>query len=309
LRNDRQVWGAFIILAITWGTSFLFIKVGLRTLQPLTLVSFRLLIGAVGLLFILRLTKQRIPRDRMIWRNLAILGTINTAIPFVLITWAESGAGGIDSAVASVLNSAVPLFTIVISGAILRIEKVTAGRVAGLLVGFFGVILMLSRGLGGGNGSIAAHVAVIIASLCYATSSVFARRHFPDTNPVVVATGQIIVATLIVMTFALIAEDQSQQSWNATTLFSLLWLGLLGSCVAYILYFFVLKRWGPTRTTLVTYLLPIVGVTAGVILLDEILDWRLLVGGALILSGIALVNWRPKRDLSTIEFQKQEGKI
>ncbi len=307
MSNDRQVWGAFIALAITWGTSFLFIKIGLQTLQPLTLVSFRLLIGAIGLLVILRLSKQKIPRDRLVWRNLAILGAINTAIPFVLITWAESGEGGIDSAVAAVLNSTVPLFTIGITGAILQIEKITVGRVGGLLVGFFGVVLMLSRGLGGGQGSLAAHLAVVVAALCYATSSVFARRHFPKTNPVVVATGQIIVATLLVTIFALLVEDQSQQSWTTTTIFSLIWLGLLGSCVAYILYFYVLGQWGPTRTTLVTYLLPVVGVTAGILLLDEGLDWRLLVGGGLILSGIALVNWRPRRIVTAVELQNQKG--
>lgn len=301
------MWGAFIVLAITWGTSFLFIKIGLWTLQPLTLVSFRLLIGSIGLLIILRLSKQQIPRDRQVWRNLAILGAINTAIPFVLITWAESGEGGIESAVAAVLNSAVPLFTIVITGVILQIEEVTVGRVAGLLVGFFGVILMMSRGLGGGQGSFAAHAAVIVASLCYATSSVFARRHFPKTNPIVVATGQILAATLFVTIFALLVEDQSQQSWTTTTIFSLIWLGLLGSCVAYILYFYILRQWGPTRTTLVTYLLPIVGVTAGILLLDEILDWRLVVGGGLILSGIALVNWKPRRLVTPVELQNQDG--
>ncbi len=303
--SEKQVWGAFLFLAAAWGTSFLFIKVGLQTLQPLTLVSFRLLIGSIGLITILLITRQRIPRNRRVWRNLAILGVINTAIPFVLITWAESGDNGIDSAVAAVLNSTVPLFTIVIAGVLLRIEAITIGRIAGLVVGFFGVVLMLSRGLGQGEGSLVAHLAVILASLCYAVSSAFARSHFPKTNPVVVATGQIVMATMIVMIFALLTENQAQQNWTPSTIVSLLWLGLLGSCIAYILYFFILKRWGPTRTTLVTYLIPVVGVTAGVLILDELLDWRLLVGGGLILCGIALVNWRPRRAVPNIKLQKQ----
>jgi len=293
--TEKRTWFAFIILALAWGTSFLFIKIGLRTLGPFTLVSLRLLIGFIGLLIIMLITGQRFPRVWSIWRHLAFLGLVNTALPFVLITWAESGPNGVDSAVAAVLNSMVPLFSIVIAGVILRMEVITAGKITGLLVGFFGVVLMLSRGLGGETGSFAAHLAVITASFCYAISSIYARRFLRAVSPVVVATGQLLIADAVVWILALTFEDFSQQSLTSATIFSLLWLGLLGSCLAYILYFFILGNWGPTRTTLVTYLLPVVGVTAGVIFLDELLDWRLFVGGLMILSGIALANWRPSR--------------
>jgi drug/metabolite transporter (DMT)-like permease len=136
---------------------------------------------------------------------------------------------------------------------------------------------------------------VIIAALCYAVSSIYARKNLQQISPVVVATGQLLVAGIVVSILAVALEDFSQQSLTQTTIVSLFWLGLLGSCLAYILYFYVLRNWGPTRTTMVTYLLPVVGVTAGVLILDEAIDWRLVAGGLLILSGVALVNWQPRR--------------
>ncbi len=295
METERKVWSAFLLLALAWGTSFFFIKIALQTLEPFTLVSVRLLIGSVGLMVVMILTRQSLPQNKSIWGHLTFLGVINTALPFFLITWAESGKDGLDSAVASVLNSTVPLFSIVIAGAILKIEQSSIGRISGVIVGFIGVVLMLSRGLGATSGSLMAHLAVIIAALCYAISSNYARKNLQQVSPVVVATGQLIVAAIVVSILAFVFEDYRVQSFTQTTVVSLLWLGLLGSCLAYILYFYVLRHWGPTRTTLVTYLLPVVGVTAGVLFLDEAIDWRLVTGGILILSGVALVNWRPRR--------------
>ncbi len=293
MTNDRRVWAAFIALALIWGTSFLFIKIALRTLQPITLVSFRLLFGWLGLLVILRLQRIPLPRDRALWRHLLVMSLINVAIPFNLITWAESGQNGIDSGVASVLNSMVPLFSVIISGFILRAETVTVATIGGLLIGFGGVVILVGPTLGAGSGSPAPYIAMILATLCYAISAAYTWRYLRGYAPVPVSFGQILLANIIVVAFALLLEDVSGQSMTWATLGALLWLGLLGSCVAYVFYFFIVKNWGATRTSLFTYLLPIVGVTAGVLVLGESLDWRLLVGGLLILAGVGVVNrWR-----------------
>lgn len=292
--SEKRIWAAFFSLALIWGTSFLFIKIALETIKPLTLVTIRLFIGLIGLLVILYLRRDRMPARWSVWRQFTVLGAINTAIPFILISWSESGDSGIDSAVASVLNSTVPLFSVLISGIILRVEEVSFGRILGLLVGFIGVILMVSRGFGGGSGSLLAYIAVIVAAFMYAIGGAFARRHFYTTSPVLVAAGQIFCADILVVLPALALEIPGEQYITSTTLGALLWLGLLGTCIAYTLYFYVLNRWGATRTTLVTYLIPAVGVAAGVIILGEAIDWRLVAGGGLILSGVAFVNWRPK---------------
>lgn len=290
---NRKVWAAFLLLALAWGTSFMFIKIAVQTVQPVTLVTVRLLIGWLGLLLVMRWRGASIPRDWRLWRHLLVVGVVNVAVPFVLIVWSESGERGLDSGVASVINSTVPLFSILIAGLILQMESVTGNKILGLLVGFGGVVLLLSRGFGGQIGGLLPYLAVVTAAACYAIGSAYARRHLQGIRPVVLAAGQLFVADVAVFIAALFLEDFGAQRFPPSTILALLWLGLMGSCLAYILYFYVLQQWGATRTTLVTYLIPVVGVTAGVLFLGETLDWRLLAGGALILGGIGTVNLRP----------------
>jgi drug/metabolite transporter (DMT)-like permease len=296
--TDRKVWLAFFLLAIAWGTSFLFIKIAVQTLPPLTVVAGRLLIGSAGLLLIMRWQGMNLPRNRSTWLDLVVVGVINVGVPFMLIVWAESGEQGLDSGVASVLNSTVPLFSIIIAAVLLRMETVTGGKVLGLLIGFAGVVLLLSRDTVEQAGSFLPYAAMVAAAICYAAGTVYARRRLHGIKPVILATGQLIVAAVLVTVLALFLDDFTLQAFTPMTILSLLWLGLLGSCIAYILYFFILQEWGATRTLLVTYLVPVVGVTAGVLFLDERVDWRLFVGALMILSGVGLVNLRrPRRKI------------
>lgn len=294
-REERLVWVAFLLLALAWGTSFMFIKVAVQTVQPLTLVAGRLLIGWLGLLLIMRWRGLTLPRRWDVWRHLLVVGVINVAIPFVLIVWAESGARGLDSGVTAIINSTVPLFSIVMAGVLWQMEQVTMGKVLGLLVGFLGVIVLLSRDGIEAWGSLLPYLAVTGAAACYAAGSVYARRTLQGIRPVVLATGQLLVAFFTVLPAALLFDDWAQQTFPLATVLSLLWLGLMGSCFAYIFYFFVLQAWGATQTTLVTYLIPIVGVAAGVVFLNEQLHWQIVAGGLLILSGVGTVNLRDTR--------------
>jgi drug/metabolite transporter (DMT)-like permease len=290
--TDRRIWLAFLILALAWGTSFMFIKIAVQTLQPLTLVAARLIIGSAGLYAIARVRKVRLPQDAHTWRHIAVIGLVNVAIPFVLIVWAESGVQGLDSGVASIVNSTVPLFSIVIAGLLVRMERVTVPAVLGLFVGFGGVVLLMSRDTQASRESWLPYLAVLAAALCYAAGSVYARRYLQGVTPIALALGQLAVAAAIVAIASLLVDSWSTQTFPLRTILALLWLGLVGSTLAYILYFFVLQRWGATRTTLVTYLVPAVGLTAGILFLNEPFDWRLLAGGGLILSGVATVNLR-----------------
>lgn len=290
MKKLDKVWLAFILLALAWGTSFLFIKLGLATLRPITLVALRLFVGWLGLMLIAGRLRLSRPRRWETWRHLVFMGVVNTAVPFVLITWGESGVRGVDSGVASVLNSTVPLFSIVLASAVFRAERVTGGKVLGLLVGFAGIVLLFSRDLQQEWGGLAPQLAIVAAAFCYAWASSYARRHLQGLHPVQVAAGQLLVADLLVWPAAVFFEGFAGQSLPWLTVGSILWLGLLGSCLAYILYFHILQQWGATRTTLVTYLLPVVGVTAGALFLQEVVDWRLLAGGTLILSGVGAVN-------------------
>jgi drug/metabolite transporter (DMT)-like permease len=294
--NERKVWGAFLALAVMWGTSFMFIKIAVQTLSPFTMVGFRLLIGWVALLIILKALRLSIPRDRNLWKHFLFMGAFNTALPFVLFTWAESGANGVDSSVASVLNSTVPLFTIVLAAFVFHTEAITGGRLLGLITGFLGVVLLFAPTLGQSEASsLLPYFAILIATFCYAVSAIYARRFLQGVKPVILAFCQLLIADALVWIAAFLVDDFASQSINGATLFSLVWLGLMGSCFAYLFYFYVLQEWGATRATTVTYLLPVVGVTSGVIFLGEQLTVYLVAGAALILVGVWVVNWRPGR--------------
>lgn len=290
-------WLLFTSLGLIWGSSFMWIKIALADIGPFAVVGWRLLFGVVGLVVVAVIRRQRMPAGSTLWRNLAFLGLINTAIPFFLITWGELS---IDSAVASVLNSTVPLFTLVLAHYFLEDDRITLQRAVGLIVGFGGVLVLMSRDLGQGAiaGALWGQLAVLMAAFSYANAAVFARHTMREVPALIQAFIPMVVADLLVWPFAFGLEAQSIVPSLGLTWISLLWLGLLGSCVAYLLYFSLLHRIGPTRASMVTYLLAVVGVVLGVVFLQERLDARLAAGTVMVVAGIAVVNvQRAKRPM------------
>jgi drug/metabolite transporter (DMT)-like permease len=286
-------WFAFGLLGLIWGSSFLWIKVAVAEVGPFTLVGWRLLVGLVALAVVVAVRRPAMPRDRRTLGALALLGITNTALPFALISWGEQS---IDSAVASILNGTVPLFAMVIAHFGLRDDRMTVPRVVGLVTGFIGVLVLMSRDIGPGSiqHGVLGQAAVLVAAILYAGSSVFARRNLRDVPSVVQAFLPLIAADAFVWTGAFLTESDRLVPSLGSTWFAVVWLGLLGSCVAYLLYFGLLQSVGPTRATLVTYVFPVVGVALGVLFLGERLDAYLGVGAALVVGGIAAVNWKPR---------------
>jgi len=283
-------WGAFWLLGLVWGSSFLWIKIAVEEIGPFTLVAFRLLFGLVGLLIMMRLRKQSFPRDRKTLLAFLFMGLFNTALPFTLISWGETK---IDSSLAAILNGTVPLFTIVIAHFWLHDDKISLPRIAGLIVGFAGVVVLVSRDLGPAgvfNGDISGQLAVLAASLCYATAITFSRRHLRGQPPLVQATMVILIADTLLWLTAPIVERPLHVPTLPITWFALAWLGLLGSCLAYLLFFYLINAWGPTRASLVTYVFPVIGLLLGIVFLGEIADWRLMIGSLLVVAGIVVVN-------------------
>jgi drug/metabolite transporter (DMT)-like permease len=220
---------------------------------------------------------------------LALLGLTNTALPFVLISWGEQS---IDSAVASILNGTVPLFAMVIAHFALEDDRMTRARVAGLILGFLGVVVLMSGELKPGEigqGGLG-QLAVLVAAVLYAFSSVFARKNLHGLSPVVQSFVPLVVADLFIWTGALAIEAPVLVPTTRLTWFALMWLGLLGSCIAYLLLFTLLHRVGPTRTTMVTYVFPVVGLVLGIVFLHEPVTPSLLVGAAMVVASILVVN-------------------
>jgi drug/metabolite transporter (DMT)-like permease len=293
-------WGAFLLLGSIWGSSFLWIKIALNEVGPFTLVGYRLLFGALGMLLVLFTLKPSLPKGRRIWAMLALMGLTNTALPFVLISWGEIS---IDSGVASILNSTTPLFTLVIAHFFLSDERMTVPRALGLLLGFAGIVLLFSRdvGLEGFQSGLLGQAAVLTAAISYAGSSVFARRAFRGVPLLVQAAIPLFTADSLIWIGALAIESPIKIPGLPITWIALAWLGLLGSCIAYLLYFYLINNEGSTRSTLVTYMFPVIGVALGVLFLGERLDGRLVVGALMVVAGIGVVNWKPRVSKSPIE--------
>jgi drug/metabolite transporter (DMT)-like permease len=282
-------WGIFTLLGLIWGSSFLWIKIAVADVHPFVLVTFRVLFGLIGLLIVMRWQRQSLPRDRRTILAFIFMGIFNTAIPFVLISWGETQ---IDSSLASILNGTVPLFTIIIAHFWLHDEKITPPRIAGLVVGFIGVIVLVARDFkpGGLQGNALGQLAVLLASISYATALIFSRRYLRGTKPVVQSTMILIVASAVMGVVTPVVERPIQLPTLAITWLALLWLGVMGLCIAYLLFFYLNNVWGPTRASLVTYVFPVVGVFLGIIFLNEIPDWSMVIGSALVVAGILVVN-------------------
>ena len=285
-------WIVFITLGLIWSSSFLWIKIGVQEIGPMALVAFRMLFGALTAAGIAIYQKVEWPRDWKTWGIYAILGPTSLAIPIFFISWGEQT---IDSAVASILNATVPLFTIVIAHFWLHDDKMTVPKVLGLLIGFAGVVLLFSEDLlASKHLNVIGQLAVVLASLFYAWSAVFARKTTEHIKGVVRGALPLITATLFMWIVGPIAERPFLFPALPLTWIALLWLGVFGSGLAMIMFYYLLHEIGPTRTSLVTYLFPVGGVILGVLFLNEQLSWQLLTGSMLIIGSLFVVNYKPK---------------
>ncbi len=273
------------LLGLLWGASFLFIKEALADFNPVALVALRLFLGAATLAAIVALGRLSLAGWRAKWPALAVLALINAVVPFLLISFGEVY---IDSGLAGVLNATTPLFAAPVARVWLgRREGLTPVKVVGILIGFIGVAVLLGVGvssltpsalLGGG--------AVLAASMSYAVSSVFAHQHLEGTPPLLGPLGQSGFGVLFLAPPAIWLWPDH---WpGVLPLGSLLALGIVGTGVAYLLYFRLIRNVGPTRAVLVTYLLPCTAVLWGVLLLHERVGWNTVAGLALVLVGITL---------------------
>ena len=289
------VWAGFWTLGLIWGSSFLLIKVGVQDFTPLQLIAIRIGTAAIAMLITLRLTGLHFPKDRHSRLGIVVVGLFNTAIPFFLITWGEQS---IPSGLATVLNATVPLFSLIIAHFALADEKITGLKVLGLASGFIGIVILASRNLGeeGLGGSLAGQVAILVASLCYAGATVFMRRNLRHLKPMVVSSGALLTASIATLSAALLIDGlPNLGSVSPQGGASVLVLGLMNTYVAYLIFYWIIDRWGATRATLVTYVMPPVGLTLGAIFLSEVVDARLVIGAVMIVAGVALVNLRLKR--------------
>jgi drug/metabolite transporter (DMT)-like permease len=285
-------WFVFILLGAIWSSSFMWIKIAVQEVGPITLVAFRVLFGLLFGVVVIFIQRVPWPRTFKAWFPLLLLGVTNVAIPFFLISWGEQS---IDSAVASILDATVPLFTILIAHYLLHDDKMTLPKVLGLVVGFAGILILMSKDIGASSSSLLGQAAVIVASMFYAGSAVYVRKVTEDTPGILRSAGPLVSATAIMWLGTILFENPVQIPQLGITWAALLFLGILGSGLAFVMAYYLIHEIGPTRTTMVTYLFPLGGVTLGVTFLREPLTWQVITGAIFILASLVIANWEPKQ--------------
>ncbi|MEO8612910.1 MAG: DMT family transporter [Chloroflexota bacterium] len=310
--SNKQAWIGFFVLGLIWGSSFLFIRIGVEQLGPFEVVFIRTGIAAIGLTLVAYARGKRLPTHWDGIRDLIILGVVNTVVPFAFITWGEKS---IDSGLAAVLQAAAALFTLVVAHFAFADERITMKKIGGLVVGFIGVIILVSQSWKDGQvatGSLTGQLAIVVASFFYAIGGTYSRRVLKKgIEPIIAASGAMITTAIVSGVLMVIAPALGGATivmpadMQSNVLFAMIALGLLNTFVAYIIFYSIIPILGAARTSMVTYIVPAVGLALGAIFLKEVVDFRLLLGAALILTGIGIVNLRLV-DIARGLFKKSE---
>lgn len=274
-------WFKFWLLAVIWGSSFLLIKIGVEELGPFPLVSIRIGLAALLFFVFIRMTGRSLPR----WGNglgaLIYVGIFNTTIPFALISYGETS---IDSGLATILNATVPLFNLIIAHFLLDDEGLTIFKLIGLATGFIGVIILVSKGFGSGGTSLVGQGAVLLASLSYASAITTIRFKLRHIDPFTTAGGSLIIGAIAIIPTTLLFAP-IPKNVSPDTLLVAVTLAVVNTFVAYFLFYSLISEWG-VRASLVTYAMPPIGISLGFLVLGEVIDWRLVAGGSMIIAGI-----------------------
>ena len=281
-------WVLLLALAAMWGSAFMFIKLGIASVPPATLVASRLALGALLLYIVMRLRGLTLPPFGRRWIPFTVLAIVGNSAPFYLISW---GQQFIDSALAGILMAVMPLTTLLLAHFFVAGERLTANRMLGFSVGFSGILVLMGpavlTGLGGSLLEVTAQAIVLAGALCYAANSVIARR-LVAADFLVASTSVLIVATIATVPLALVLDRPWTLAPSVSSTAAIVWLGIGPTALATLLYFRLIAAAGPTFMSLVNYLSPLVALVAGVLLLGEKPGVTAFAGLVLILSGIAL---------------------
>lgn len=287
-------WLRIFVLSLVWGGSFFFVEVMLLDLPPLTSVFGRLVIGALGLLALLRLLGHALAPLWVQWRPFAFIGLVNTAIPFTLITFGQTQITG---SLASIINASTPIMTALVAHVMTTDERLSVPKALGIGMGFSGVLVLFGPAALRADATLIGMLAGLTATFCYAFGSVYSKRL--KHNPALVnATGQVGYGMLWMLPVVfLIDAPWALPMPSQGSLLAMLGIGLLSTTFAFYLYFQVLKTAGASNVVLVTFLVPVSASALGILFLGEALDLQDVVAYLLIASGLAVIDGRLVRAL------------
>lgn len=291
--TTRRAWLPwFVLLSSIWGASFLFIEVGLEVLTPPQVAFARVGLGAVTLLLVVVVGRDRLPRSPALWGHLAVVALFMNVIPFTLIAFAQTR---VTSITAGLWNATTPLLTMLVALLVLPEERPTPRRVAGLLLGFGGVLVLLAPWSGVEGSQLVGQLAVLGAALCYGLGFPYSRRFaIGRAEPAVLAAGQVTCGALLLAPVALLTGPLPS-SLPLDVVLAMLALGGLGTGVAYILNYRVIRAAGATVAASVTYLVPVWATVLGVVVLGESVAWNQPLGAAVVIAGVVISQGRTGR--------------
>lgn len=289
-RMGAAEWRMLVALSVLWGATFFFVKVALADLPPFSIVLARVALAALALHVVVLAAGLRMPGRLRAWGPYLVMGAINNLVPFSLIFWGQTQ---VASGLAAVLNATTPIFALLLAHVLTRDEKLTARKLAGVAAGIAGVAVMIGVDALDGLGlAVAAQLAIVAAGISYSVAGIYGRR-FKGQPPLLTAAGQLTCSALLTLPVALVID----RPWalappRAETWAALAGLALLSTALAYTLYFRILAAAGATNLLLVTLLIPVSALLLGILLLGERLAPQHLVGMALILGGLAVIDGR-----------------
>jgi len=284
----KKVAAVWVLLSLIWGSTWIFIKVGLRDLPPITFAGIRFLIAGGVLLAIVSWQKLTIPRDRRQLGWLVGTGLISITVNYGLVFWGETR---IPSGLAAVLQAMIPVFGLLIAPYFLPAEGLTRQRLAGVLVGFTGVAVIFYEQTGiDGWGAAQGSLALLLSSLCTALGNVLVKSKLQHLDPTIIAAGQMVFGFPPLLLFGWWLEGSPVQlQWTSTAILSLLYLALIGSALAFMLYYWLVTRIEVTTTMMISLVIPVIALLIGAVAVGERLTFSILAGSLIIIAGISII--------------------
>ncbi|KAA9370447.1 DMT family transporter [Ochrobactrum quorumnocens] len=284
--------GLLLLLATLWGASYSFIKIGVETIPPITLIATRTLIAGLILIVIIRLRGLKLPTDALTWKRFLFQACLNSVVPFTAIAWAEQTT---DAGLAAILNSMTPIFTFLITLLITRHEAVTSRRLFGVAAGLAGTSLIIGvQALAGLGNELWAQLAIVAATICYAGAAIFGRN-FKGLDPMLPAAGSLISGAIILIPLSLVIDRPWTLTPSANSLFALLALAVFSTAAAFTIYFRLIQTLGSVGTTAQAYLRVPIGVGIGVTFLGERLTSTAWLGLAFVIAGVVAMTLPARR--------------
>jgi len=296
----RLVW---LVLCGIWGSTWLFIKLGLEDLPPFTFAAIRFIIAVAIVFSVIRIRGLALPRARADWTLLAVTGILSFGFNYGLVFWGEQY---ITSGLAALLQATTPAFGLVFAHFNLPGERLSWTRIGGVVLGVCGVAVVFSNQLAvAGRQALAGCVALLLSSIFVAYSNVLVKKHGKRLNPAIMTAGQMLFGLLLLLAASVTLEGNPlRYHWTPMAVIALLYLAIVGSVIAFLLYYWLILNMDVTKSMLIALVTPVVAVILGMIVLNEEFGWRTLAGGAMIMLGIAFIVIRKNRQQSVQSVAK-----